>query len=119
MVAGAREDVLMAQSDTVFGVRMKRNLLLKPVPQVVREIRRSHTFFARSRCTPPVLHRINEEQHIAIDEAIRDTLELRFGLCAVREAPVGIEMVVVVKTRTVVVVTVCRNHRHLIQHRPH
>ena len=78
-----------------------------------------HLTLMSAALTPPVLHREDEEEHIAILEAIGNTLELRFYFCSVCKAPISIEVIVIVQTRAVIMVTIRRNKRHLIQNRTH
>ena len=119
MVACTGEDIFVGQGHTVFCLRMSGNLVDEPVADIIGEVVGVHAAFRGALFTPPVLERIDEEQHIAINETIGDALELRFHRSSVRKSPVGIEMVVVVETRAVVVVSVGRHECHLVQCRTH
>ena len=119
MVTRTGEDILMRQRYSVFSLRVRCYLLFEPIADIIRQIRGAHNFFLRSRLTPPILHREDKEQHIAIDKTISDTLELRFHRSSVGKTPIGIEVVIVVQTRTVIVVTIGRNKCHLVQCRTH
>ena len=111
-VVGAGEEVEVCQRETVLGVGILTNLLSEPGADVVSQILRGLVGIAVI-LTPEVLHREDQEQCVAIDEAIDDTLELGLGRDHHIELVVCIEVESIVEVIAVVVVAVGRSNRHL------
>ena len=66
--------------------------------------------------TPVVLHGIDEEQHIAINEIIDDTIKLRL-IIIIFKGIIRVKVVGIIIVITIVMISVCRYNRHLHNNR--
>ena len=101
-----------------FGFWVASHLIAEPITHIVGQIGAGEVGHIRT-ALPIILHREYQEEYIAIHERIGDAIKLRFCLGILLKGVVGVEVEGVVEVARVVMVTIGRYDRHLLDDRGH
>ena len=116
LMVGAGEEVLVHESHAPLGVGSCCHLPTEPAAQVTFQVLRSERLITVV-AAPEILLGEGNQLQVTIGETVVDAGKLRTHAGLKIEGSVGVEMVVVVEERGVIVVAVSRHNRHLHNHR--